>query len=99
MPIYLLTWQGVKAQGAKEGKDSGGGKQSNAQDKKDEPPAPTPAKREDVVFDVTDKTVQKVGAGFCLGFVSGFLAAGWRPERCCFAPPPPRGETSPWAIS
>lgn len=27
--------------------------------KKDEPPAPTPAKREDVVFEVTDKTLQK----------------------------------------
>lgn len=71
MPILLRTWQGVKAQGAKEGKDNGGGgKKNTPQDKKGEPPAPTPAKREDVVFDVTDKTLQKVGAGFCLGVFS-----------------------------
>ena len=62
----------MKAQGAKEGKDSGsGGKQSTPQDKKKtEPPAPTPAKREDVVFDVTDKTLQKVGAGSASGVFS-----------------------------
>lgn len=54
----------MKAQGKKEGKDNAvkGGSSSGKQDKKkDEPPAPTPAKREDVVFDVTDKTLQKVG--------------------------------------
>lgn len=62
--IPLRSGQGVKAQGAKEGKDNGvkGASSSGKQDKKkDEPPAPTPAKREDVVFDVTDKTLQKVG--------------------------------------
>ncbi|CAM9165860.1 unnamed protein product [Laminaria digitata] len=60
---FEKTVEGVKAQGAKDGKDngSGGGKQNNKKEKKkDEPPAPTPAKREDVVFDVTDKTMQKV---------------------------------------
>lgn len=47
--------------GVREGKtdaiSSGGGKKK---DKSAEPPAPTPAKREDVVFEVTDKTLQKV---------------------------------------
>eukprot|EP00904_Undaria_pinnatifida_P008190 jgi/Undpi1/4500/HiC_scaffold_17.g07854.m1 len=60
---FEKTVQGVKAQGKKEGKDNAvkGGSSSGKQDKKkDEPPAPTPAKREDVVFDVTDKTLQKV---------------------------------------
>ncbi|CAN0346045.1 unnamed protein product, partial [Ectocarpus sp. 8 AP-2014] len=44
--------QGVHQKGVKEGKAS--------TTKKNEPPAPTPAKREDVVFEVTDKTLQKV---------------------------------------
>lgn len=44
--------QGVHQKGVKEGKAS--------TSKKNEPPAPTPAKREDVVFEVTDKTLQKV---------------------------------------
>lgn len=40
--------------------------------KKAEPPAPTPAKSEDVVFEVTDKTLQKVLCGLeqCTGCCS-----------------------------
>lgn len=50
-PDVVFT-QGVHQKGVKEGKAS--------TSKKNEPPAPTPAKREDVVFEVTDKTLQKV---------------------------------------
>lgn len=50
-PDVAVT-QGVHQKGVKEGKASN--------TKKNEPPAPTPAKREDVVFEVTDKTLQKV---------------------------------------
>ncbi|CAM9806530.1 unnamed protein product, partial [Ectocarpus fasciculatus] len=49
---FEKTVQGVHQKGVKEGKAS--------TSKKNEPPAPTPAKREDVVFEVTDKTLQKV---------------------------------------
>ncbi|CAM9144494.1 unnamed protein product [Ectocarpus sp. 12 AP-2014] len=49
---FEKTVQGVHQKGVKEGKAS--------TTKKNEAPAPTPAKREDVVFEVTDKTLQKV---------------------------------------
>lgn len=51
--------QDVQAKGAAEGKD-GGGKKKEKTPGTGEPPAPTPTKREDVIFDVTDKNIQKV---------------------------------------
>lgn len=60
----LLRVKGVHEKGVREGKASasnGDGKsKSKSSAKKGEPPAPTPANREDVVFEVTDKTLQKV---------------------------------------
>eukprot|EP00752_Nemacystus_decipiens_P010745 g9566.t2 len=56
---FEKTVQGVHEKGVREGTtngSSGGGSKK----KSTEPPAPTPAKREDVVFEVTDKTLQKV---------------------------------------
>lgn len=58
IPTGLSVVQDVKAKGAAEGKDVGGKKKKAPA--AGEPPAPTPAKREDVVFDVTDKNMQKV---------------------------------------
>lgn len=58
---FLLTfffWQGVKAKGAPEQN-----KAEAEEGKGGSAASPTPAKREDVVFDVTDKNLQKVGCG------------------------------------
>lgn len=52
--------QDVQAKGAGGGDGSGASTGGKAKSAAQEPPAPTPAKREDVVFDVTDKNLQKV---------------------------------------
>lgn len=52
--------QQAEGRGTKASKGSKATSKSSAKKAQEEPPAPTPAKREDVVFDVTDKNLQQV---------------------------------------